>query len=147
MQKIKLKQKVFKRNTEAARSLRKSLQKRLTTYNVSRINNHGRRHYIFGYYNGKKLIAGLCAYHGFVFYIDLLWVDKAYRQQGLGTKLLKMAEECGYKNGALYVRVNTVSFQAPRFYLKNGYKQFAKLPLAANDKSKQYDYYLVKYLK
>ena len=103
---------------------------------------------MFAYYDGKKLIAGLYAYQDLgVFYIDLLWVDESYRYQGLGSKLLKMAEQCAAKNNALYIRLNSGLFQAPEFYLKNNYEQFAKLPLVTASKKKQYDYYFVKYLK
>lgn len=116
-------------------------------YNVSKTNNYKKKHIAFGYYNDKKLIAGLYAYQVLgVFYIDILWVDKLYRYQSLGSKLLKIAENYAIRNKALYVRLNTGSFQAPKFYLKSGYKQFARLPLVTDTKQKHYDYYFVKYL-
>lgn len=80
-------------------------------------------------------------------YIDLLWVDKLYRHQGLGSNLLKMAEAYAIENKVLYARVNTGSFQAPKFYSKLGYKQFAKLPIIADTKRKHHDYYFIKYFK
>ncbi len=145
MPKVKLKLKAFRQNIA---KVHKQLQKQLRSYNVSKIKGYQRKHLILNYYNGKKLLAGLYAYQVLgVFYIDLLWVGEAYRHQGLGSKLLKAAENCALKNKALYIRLNTGSFQAPEFYLKNNYEQFAKLPLVTTTKQKHYDYYFVKYLK
>lgn len=145
MQKTKLKLKTLNRNIAGVHKL---LQKKLKTYNVSKINNYQRKHTVFSCCYGKKLLAGLYAYQDLgIFYIDLLWIDESYRHQGLGSNLLKTAEKYATKNKALYIRVNTGSFQAPRFYLKNNYEQFAKLPLVTTTKQKHYDYYFVKYLK
>ena len=145
MEKEAPKIKIIKRNIADTYRL---ILKKLKTYNVSKINDYKKKHLIFSYYNRKKLIAGLCAYQVLgVFYIDLLWVDEAYRHQGLGSKILKAAENYAIKNKALYIRLNTGSFQAPKFYLKNNYKQFAKLPIVTANKKKHYDYYFVKYLK
>lgn len=59
--------------------------------------------------------------------INALWVDKNYRNQGYATLLMQSieneAEEKGCKNSYL----NTISFQAPEFYMKLGYKKFAEL--------------------
>ncbi len=137
--------KIYKRNITKAHKL---LQKQLRIYNVKKIDKCKRKQIVFGYYKGKKLIAGLyaCNVCG-ILHIDLLWVDKPYRHKGLGSNLLKMAESYAIKNKALYARVNTGSFQAPKFYSKQGYKQFAKLPIIADTKQKHYDYYFVKYFK
>lgn len=54
-------------------------------------------------------------------YINELWVDKAYRGQGYGTKLIAELERL-YKNKG-FNNINTVScaFQAPDFYKKCGF--------------------------
>ena len=144
MQKIKPKLKFSNKKTG---SIRKLLEKKLIAYNTSQIKNYKHNPVAFSYYDNKKLIAGLFAYQFLgKFFIDLLWVDDSYRHQGLGTKLLKAAEKYATKNKALYTRVNSGSFQAPEFYLKNNYEQFAKLPLITTDKKTHYDYYFVKYL-
>lgn len=136
--------KIFKRNITKVHKL---LLKKLTTYNVSKIGRYKRKQIVFGYYKDKKLVAGLYACNvNHIFYLDLLWVDESYRHKGLGSNLLKMAEAHAAKNRALYIRVNTGSFQAPKFYLKFGYKQFAKLPLITAAKRRHYDYYFIKYL-
>ena len=45
------------------------------------------------------------------------------RRQGLGSKILKMAELESFNRGCQYSFVNTFHFQAPEFYEKHGYKE------------------------
>ena len=73
------------------------------------------------------IIAGIIGYtHGNWLTIKFLWVQEAIRKEGLGSKLLKGAEEEATKRGCQYVFLDTFSFQAPLFYKKHGYKeQFA----------------------
>lgn len=48
------------------------------------------------------------------------------RSQGVGSRILKQAEEEAKKRGCKYSFLDTFSFQAPEFYKKYGYKeQFA----------------------
>jgi len=60
-------------------------------------------------------------------YIDTLWVTEKLKKQGYGTKLLKAAEDEAMKKGCIYSLVDTWSFQAEQFYLKNGYQQIGEL--------------------
>lgn len=55
--------------------------------------------------------------------IKYLVVDESLRGQGIGSKLLKAAEEEAKKRGCKYSFVDTFSFQAPPFYVKHGYKE------------------------
>jgi GNAT superfamily N-acetyltransferase len=125
------------------------LQNKLRASNIARTGKDIKRQPLMLLYYDEKnnLIAGLYGYLSWgMFYVDLLWVEEAFRSQNLGSKLLKTAEEYAVKNKALYIRVNTASFQAPDFYLKNGYEIFGKLPLLVDSKEQHYDYYFVKYL-
>lgn len=54
-------------------------------------------------------------------YFEKFWVDEKLRNQGYGKKLLQAAEQEAIKNGCTYAVVDTMSFQAEAFYLKNGY--------------------------
>lgn len=54
-------------------------------------------------------------------YVDMLWVDKALRHQGWGTKLIYEAEKIGRKRGASFVTLNTMDWEALPFYQKLGY--------------------------
>lgn len=54
-------------------------------------------------------------------YLDSLWVDATLRNQGWGTKLVQEAENIGRKQGALFVTLNTMDWEALPFYQKLGY--------------------------
>jgi GNAT superfamily N-acetyltransferase len=61
-------------------------------------------------------------------FIDLFFLPEQCRGNGLGTRLLAAAEDearrRGCKAGVLY----TISFQAPGFYTRNGWKVFGEIP-------------------
>ncbi|NCB62432.1 MAG: GNAT family N-acetyltransferase [Clostridia bacterium] len=59
--------------------------------------------------------------------VDILWVDEKHRKLGLGIKLLSAVEEEAKRRGAKRIELNTFGFQAPRFYEKQGYRQFGKI--------------------
>ena len=59
--------------------------------------------------------------------IDYLWVDNAYRSKGIGSQLLSEIEALAKKQGADQAMLSSFSFQAPKFYEKNGYQCFASL--------------------
>lgn len=60
-------------------------------------------------------------------YIELLWLSARARGKGLGTKLLEEAERRARGRGSRLIHLNTYSFQAPRFYEKQGYRRFGKM--------------------
>lgn len=124
------------------------LRSKLIAYNTKKITDYQFERCLFACHDEhNELIAGLYAINGLGrFFIDLLWVDSSYRHQGLGLDLLRRAEDLARNSNALYVRVNTATFQALDFYLKNGYQVFAKLPIKTNIVEQQFDYFLVKYL-
>lgn len=73
--------------------------------------------------NGE-IIAGIVAASTFeTVEVEFLFVEEAYRGQGLGGKLLKSVEDAGREAGMKYVLLNTYSFQAPEFYRKQGYTE------------------------
>jgi GNAT superfamily N-acetyltransferase len=53
--------------------------------------------------------------------IRSLWVAEAWRGHGLGTRLLALAEQEATRRGCKTVVLDTHSFQAPNFYVKQGY--------------------------
>jgi GNAT superfamily N-acetyltransferase len=59
-------------------------------------------------------------------HIDIFWLEEAARRQGLGAKLLAMAEDEGRRRGCKYAYLDTLSFQARPFYEKQGYEVFAE---------------------
>ena len=56
-------------------------------------------------------------------YVDYLWVAEDGRRGGLGSRLLRAAEEEAVRRGCGWSRLNTYDFQAPGFYAKHGYEQ------------------------
>jgi len=72
-----------------------------------------------------EVVAGItgAAYWGKL-HIRILWVHPDYQSKGLGSRLVDWAEERGKELGCTSVMVDTMSFQAPRFYAKLGYRQF-----------------------
>ncbi len=60
-------------------------------------------------------------------YIVLLVVPEELRRTGLGTRLLSEAEAAARARGCVGVWLDTYSFQAPDFYLRNGYEIFGEL--------------------
>lgn len=61
-------------------------------------------------------------------YIDILWVREDCRRKGLGSKLLIEAEKEAVRRGCHHVHVDTMSWQAPKFYEKHGYETIGILP-------------------
>ena len=74
------------------------------------------------------MIAGILGgtYWGWC-HIDILWVDEKYRKTGIGSKLLKATEEEAIRRGCHSVHVDTMSWQAPEFYKKHGYRIIGEL--------------------
>ena len=57
-------------------------------------------------------------------HVRRLWVHADYRSRGLGRRLMEWAEERGRELGCTGVVVDTMSFQAPGFYERLGYRRF-----------------------
>ena len=72
-----------------------------------------------------RVVAGVVgtAYWGKL-HIRILWVHPDCQSQGLGSRLMDWAEGRGKELGCASVMVDTMSFQAPRFYAQRGYRQF-----------------------
>ena len=60
-------------------------------------------------------------------YVEMLWVDEAFRRRGLGRRLLAQVEEEERKWGARRIELDTFSFQAPDYYPKLGFREFARV--------------------
>ena len=83
---------------------------------------------IIEYDEQGNIIAGILGgtYWGWM-HVDILWVDENYRKRGIGSRLLKSAEEEAVKRGCHSVHLDTMSWQAPEFYKKYGYKTISEL--------------------
>ena len=68
-----------------------------------------------------------------------IWVDEAYRGQGLGTRLLKHFEKKAKEKGAAKIIAEELYDWNVGFFLKNGYKAAGTLP----DLPKGHSYYVI----
>ncbi len=59
--------------------------------------------------------------------VQQLWVDEQRRRQGIGARLLRLAERAAAERGGRVVYLDTFSFQAPEFYRRCGYEQAARI--------------------
>lgn len=65
-------------------------------------------------------------YSGWFFLTDL-FVEKAYRSNGLGTKLLKSIEKYAASIGVKYIWLWTSGFEALKFYQRQEYYKFTEM--------------------
>ena len=55
-------------------------------------------------------------------HIDAFWIEERYRSTGFGRKLLDSVEKIAIDKGCKLIQLETYSFQAPDFYMNNGYE-------------------------
>jgi GNAT superfamily N-acetyltransferase len=60
-------------------------------------------------------------------FVQWLWVAEPYRKQGIGSRLLARAEAAARDAHCRASYVDTFTFQAPKFYERRGYREFARL--------------------
>ncbi|MBV8573750.1 MAG: GNAT family N-acetyltransferase [Acetobacteraceae bacterium] len=78
--------------------------------------------------NDETLIGGLSGW-AFVEVFDIrqMWITEAFRGQGIGSEMLSLAENEAVRSGCCLGLVETWSFQAPGFYFRRGYTEFARI--------------------
>ncbi|MCH7346857.1 MULTISPECIES: GNAT family N-acetyltransferase [Aeromonas] len=84
-------------------------------------------------------IAGRTIYHQLL--IEVLWVHDDKRGQGLGIQLMEAAEREAQARGCIAAQVDTLSFQAPKFYEKMGFRIVGKVTEVKNSPDR---YFLLK---
>ncbi|MFC5609724.1 GNAT family N-acetyltransferase [Variovorax soli] len=107
-----------------------ALGSRLRHFNYGFVGEYPEQQYIR--LNAKsadgRLLGGL---RGFVFLhwltIDVLFVEADVRGAGLGGHLLAEAERRAVQLGARNAKLETFEWQAPKFYLKHGYEEYARI--------------------
>lgn len=74
------------------------------------------------------LIAGLTGeFFWNALYVAVLWVDEPHRGMHYGASLLHRAERIARERGSEAVYLNSLGFQAPGFYLRQGYKVIGEM--------------------
>ncbi len=59
--------------------------------------------------------------------VSVVWVDEAVRRRGIGSELMRRAEEIARQRGCCYARLATSHYQAPDFYRRLGYREYGRL--------------------
>jgi GNAT superfamily N-acetyltransferase len=60
-------------------------------------------------------------------FIDLVFLPDELRGGGLGSRILELAEAEGRRRGCRAALLYTISFQAPRFYERHGWRVFGEI--------------------
>jgi GNAT superfamily N-acetyltransferase len=81
---------------------------------------------IFLHDEADQIVGGL---HGRVWdgvlEINLIWVHEDFRGEGYGRKLMEVAEAEGIARGCELAVLRTFDYQAPEFYTRLGYEEYA----------------------
>jgi len=73
-------------------------------------------------------VGGLLGHTSFgLFFLDLFYLPEAQRGRGLGGHILALAENEARRRGCTAAFVYTVTFQAPGFYERHGYRRFGEI--------------------
>jgi GNAT superfamily N-acetyltransferase len=59
--------------------------------------------------------------------LDLFYILPEHRRAGLGTAILQAFEEEGRRRGCVAAVLYTISFQAPAFYARHGWRRFGEV--------------------
>jgi GNAT superfamily N-acetyltransferase len=118
--------KVISRNQN---KFREKMVHKLLAYNESKAGDVGWKSLSLEMSDSKGRFMGGLTGNRFLgwFYVDLLFVEEKVRGKGIGKRLLRAAESWARKNGCRNINLNTITFQAPGFYRKMGYRVFGKL--------------------
>lgn len=107
--------------------------------------NHKQINISFIYVEDDEILGRIVGFiHWDYLQIELFFVSKNAQGKGVGTKLLDHIEKIAKKNNVVYILLETMSFNAPKFYEKNGFNILTKIvdsPLKDENR-----YFYIKYV-
>ncbi|KTD27189.1 MULTISPECIES: GNAT family N-acetyltransferase [Legionella] len=110
-------------NTKLLEQQDKIIRDGIVNFNLPFIGSKPDRYSIYAKDNESNLIGGAIVYaYANSVYVDVLWVKEECRGQGIGAELLRNVEAEAIKRKIPASTLDTFSFQAEDFYLKQGYK-------------------------
>jgi len=75
-----------------------------------------------------EALGGLLGHTSYrLFFLDVFYLPEELRGAGLGTRIIALAEDEARRRGCTTAFVYTVSFQAPDFYQRHGYRRFGEV--------------------
>lgn len=78
--------------------------------------------------NSGEPVGGLLGHTSFgLFFLDLLYLPEELRGSGMGNRIITLAEDEARRRGCTAAFVYTVTFQAPGFYERLGYRRFGEI--------------------
>lgn len=110
-------------------ALDERLSSELDTFNFAAVGHDDLRELTVRVEDDDELVAGLSGWTwGTCAGIGMVWVREADRRGGWGARLLETAEREARDRGCRQVLVSSFTFQAPDFYARHGYVEFARSP-------------------
>lgn len=113
------------------------LRNGIVNFNAQFLNEKASSFSIFAKNPENKIIGGATIWeHSDALYIDILWIENSYREQGIGSQLInEILNQATIKN-LKKIFVDTYEFQAVDFYKKHGFFVIGRLEdyLLGNDR-------------
>jgi GNAT superfamily N-acetyltransferase len=79
--------------------------------------------------DGKTVIGGLLGRTALgLLFIDVFFLPETLRGRGIGSRIVRLAEGEAIRRGCRAAVLYTISFQAPGFYERLGYRVFGRVP-------------------
>lgn len=101
----------------------------LTAYNEAALGVERKEAFMAASVKGK-IVGGISYFwYGESAILDYVVVEEKWRRSNIGQKLIEAVENELVGQGCRKVHVATLDFQAPAFYLKQGYELVARVPL------------------
>ncbi|MEV7189883.1 GNAT family N-acetyltransferase [Kitasatospora sp. NPDC093102] len=86
---------------------------------------------------GHQVLGGLSGRTSLgLLFIDLFYLPPELRGRGLGSRILRRAEEEGRARGCKAAVLYTISFQAPEFYQRHGWHRLGEVPCVPSGTSR-----------
>ena len=83
--------------------------------------------------NSGQPVGGLLGHTSFgLLFLDLFYLPEEMRGAGLGSRIIALAEDEARRRGCTAAFVYTVTFQAPEFYERHGYRRFGEIAAPPN---------------
>lgn len=78
--------------------------------------------------NSGEIVGGLLGHSSLgMLFLDLFYLPDDLRGAGLGSRMIALAEDEGRRRGCSAAFVYTVTFQAPGFYERHGYRRLGEV--------------------